>query len=74
MAENNGATNKAVPGAPHGEANSWREIMRLNLCGRNIAESEMKNRWFHGIRPLHAQSYGISHENTADYTSASWGD
>lgn len=44
QAGNNGATYSAVPGAPHGEVNSCREIMKLNLCGCNIAELEIKNR------------------------------
>lgn len=44
QAGNNGATYSVVPGAPHREAHSCREIMKLNLCGCNIAESEMKNR------------------------------
>lgn len=47
----------SVPKAPCGEANSFREIMKLNLCGCNIAESETKNRWFHRTRPPRAKSY-----------------
>lgn len=44
QAGNNRATYSALPGAPHGEANTCKATMKLNVCGYNIAESEIKNR------------------------------
>lgn len=40
QAGNNRATYSAVPGVSHGEANT----IKPNVCGCNIAESEIKNR------------------------------
>lgn len=44
QAGNNRATYSAVPGVSHGEANTCRETIKPNVCGCNIAESEIKNR------------------------------
>lgn len=44
QAGNNRATYSALRGAPHGEANTFKGTMKLNVCGYNIAESEIKNR------------------------------